>query len=176
MAELNEQLKSVAKEYARQFGQVIGADVDHWVGGDDAGITMCCFGDCLFFTLADMQVVIDRLPDHLARYGSREAVGQKVREWVEWWWEDIPEFVYYEAERIYYDLQPIISLRQWLDGTPREDVNPWSASVAARRRRIFQMHVVNELTAEYGEFTDLRTVAQYIENEMSSYEKTEENE
>lgn len=39
---MKEQLRSVAKEYARQFGKIIGIEPDYWVGEDmSVGAKMC---------------------------------------------------------------------------------------------------------------------------------------
>ncbi len=48
---MKEQLRAVAKEYARQFGKIIGIEPDYWVGGD-ISLEACAFAD-YFFDLND---------------------------------------------------------------------------------------------------------------------------
>ena len=58
---MKEQLRAVAKEYARQFGKIIGIEPAYWVG-EDMSVGACAFGD-YYFNLYDMQEVIDHLDD-----------------------------------------------------------------------------------------------------------------
>lgn len=127
MEQLNKQLWAIAKEYARQFGEVIGVEPEYWVGVDDEGngtIDICCFGDTLFFSFEEMQEVIDNLPKWVERYGSREAVGDEVRLWVDWWLDDAEQRGYTQPEfaqaRTTPTFTPQINLRSWLMGCPRE--------------------------------------------------------
>ena len=76
---MKEQLRAVAKEYARQFGKVIGHDPDYWVA-DDYVINTCVFGD-YFFDLENMQVVIDNLDRWVKKHGTIEKVAAEVIDW-----------------------------------------------------------------------------------------------
>ena len=73
---MKEQLRAVAKEYARQFGKIIGIAPDYWVG-EDMSVGACAFGD-YYFNLYDMQEVIDHLDDWVKEYGTIEKVGAEV--------------------------------------------------------------------------------------------------
>lgn len=95
---MKEQLRAVAKEYARQFGKIIGMNPDYWVG-EDMSVGACAFGD-YYFNLYDMQEVIDHLDDWVEEYGTIEKVGDEVIGWHEWMTEH--EFR--------------IGLYAWLDG------------------------------------------------------------
>jgi hypothetical protein len=79
---MKEQLRAVAKEYARQFGDVIGVKPTYWVGGD-ISLGVCAYGD-YFFGLENMQVVIDHLDKWLSMYGNTENVGEEVCDWHDW--------------------------------------------------------------------------------------------
>ena len=79
---MKEQLRAVAKEYARQFGKIIGHDPDYWVAGDYV-INTCVFGD-YFFDLENMQVVVDHLDKWVSMYENAEKVGNEVIEWNVW--------------------------------------------------------------------------------------------
>lgn len=121
---LNEQLWAVAKEYARQFGEVIGMEPEFWVGDTP---DICCFGDVDYYTLNEMQQVIDRLPQHIRRYGSREAVGDEIRAWTNWWLENDGAHRFNERvlRRVTHQLRPNINLDSWLRGCPREERKPY---------------------------------------------------
>ena len=79
---MKEQLRAVAKEYARQFGKIIGHDPDYWVAGDYV-INTCVFGD-YFFDLENMQVVVDHLDKWVSMYENAEKVGKEVCDWYDW--------------------------------------------------------------------------------------------
>ena len=79
---MKEQLRAVAKEYARQFGKIIGIEPAYWVG-EDMSVGACAFGD-YYFNLYDMQEVIDHLDDWVKEYGTIEKVGAEVLGWHDW--------------------------------------------------------------------------------------------
>lgn len=125
---LNEQLWAVTKEYARQFGEIIGMEPEHCVG--DCPSDMWCFGDTMFFSLEEMQQVVDRLPEYINKYGDKATVGYEIHDWVNWWLDDMSE--HREARlmelveaRVTRQLRPNISLQAWLDGCPRTERDPW---------------------------------------------------
>jgi len=112
---LQSQLRDVALDYMKQVAKLLNRDPRdcHWVGTDDheRGIyTICDLGDITFLTLDQMQVIIDRLPEWLARYGSPEAVAQEIDDWMEWSIQ----------EENMLDGHPRINLEHWLMGCPRE--------------------------------------------------------
>ena len=79
---MKEQLRAVAKEYARQFGEIIGIKPSYWVGADYS-LGPCAFGD-YFFDLENTQVVIDHLDKWVSMYGNTENVGEEVCDWYDW--------------------------------------------------------------------------------------------
>ena len=76
---MKEQLRAVAKEYARQFGKIIGVAPDYWVGGN-ISLGPCAYAD-YFFDLDSMQVIVDNLDKWVKKYGTIEKVGFEVIEW-----------------------------------------------------------------------------------------------
>ena len=112
---LQSQLRDVALDYMKQVAKLLNRDPRdcHWVGTDnhERGIyTICDLGDITFLTLDQMQVIIDRLPDWLRRYGTTEAVAQEIDDWMEWSIQ----------EENWLDGHPRINLEHWLMGCPRE--------------------------------------------------------
>ena len=157
MNKLNEQMWSVAKEYARLFGEVIGMEPEFWVG--DCPV-MCCFGDTMFFSLEDMRKVIDNLPRYIRRYGSRKAVGREIEEWVNWWLDGIYDDITMERilPRVTQQLRVNISLVAWLDGYPREGCKPFSGPDADFLRLLSDKDTLSRLIREYGPDRELKVV------------------
>lgn len=178
---LKEEMWAVAKEYARQFGEVVGESVNFWVADDPE---VCDFGDTLFFTLDEMRLVVDNLPMYVKKYGSKEAVGQEIRDWVEWW-------LYVPAgdtagtldgelvmERVTKQLRPNINLRAWLNGCPREDREAWSGPDADYMSLQSDSKTLERLIADYGRDARLQDVAEdvAISLERESAKKRERDE
>lgn len=152
---LEQQLWAIAKEIARQFGEVIGSQPDYWVSDDPTGV--CSFGDTYFFNLTEMKQVIDNLPRYIQRYGSREAVGEEIANWTNWWLDNQPADIAREfiTERIIHTVRPKISLKAWLDGAPRT-----TAAYEPSRYRELQnvRNVLIRLIAERGPHNTLQDV------------------
>lgn len=179
MHNLNEQLWAVAKEYARQFSAVIGADVNHWVGGTEAEVSLCCFGDIYFFSLAQMQQVVDNLPQLVARYGSASAVGDEIRAWIEWCIEDVPDdLLVYEVltERTVIDIRPRISLISWLEGPAPSGAKPWDTDRADYERDRHHLSVIDKLLDHLRPDNTLADAQRYLRRLMSIYEEAQKNE
>jgi len=123
MKKLKDTLWSVAKEYARLVGQVIGQDPEFWVA-EDISVSVCCFGDVWFLTLEEMQIIIDHMEKWLARYGTSQAVGQEVTDWLDWTIEDS-----YDPDRDQYRRHARINLWSWLTGLRPEDIQDHPADV-----------------------------------------------
>lgn len=175
--ELKKKMWEVAHEYARKFGEVIGVDVDHWVGESPE---ICCYGDLFFFSLDEMRMVVDNLPKYVKKYGSKEAVGQEVKDWVYWWTDNlagdvadtIMELV---MERVTKQLRPNINLAAWLDGCPRHGREAWSGPDADYMRLQNERQTLEMLIADYGKKKRLEEVMRSVDEklERASREKRE---
>ena len=155
---LNEQLWAVAKEYARQFGEIIGMEPEHWVGDCP---DVCCFGDCYFFNLEEIREVVDDIAKYTERYGSKEAVGDEIRDWEDWWLDsqhDETATMERVLPRVTGQLRVNISLKHWLDGCPREDREPWSGPDADFMRLQNDHDTVGRLIKEYGPDNNLANI------------------
>ena len=103
--------------YVKRFSYIIGIDFEFWVGDmreeDRAAdrpsdsVDVAQFGD-YFFNLSDIRTVVDNYRHWLQRYGTREAVGQEVRDWQ-----------YYTVDRLGKGKE-YINLFHWLSGVPRD--------------------------------------------------------
>jgi hypothetical protein len=148
---LTTQLWSIAKEIARQFGEVIEMEPEFWVNDDPTDI--CAFGDTYFFTLTEMKQVIDNLPRYIKQYGTREAVGEEIRAWVDWWLSDATADqldIEYTAARITHTVRPNINLKGWLDGCPRTERHPYDGEVGTYNTLRRQHTMLMQLLVEYG--------------------------
>ena len=107
----------VLEFYTYSFSEIIGVDFDYWVGDmreedKQAGrptqpVDVAQFGDYIF-DLSDIRTVVDNYRYWLQRYGTREAVGQEVRDWQ-----------YYTVDRLGKGKE-YINLFHWLSGVPRD--------------------------------------------------------
>lgn len=103
--------------YVRRFSSIIGVDFDYWVcdmreedkqaDRPTQPVDVANFGD-YYFNLDDIRTVVDNYKYWLQRYGTREAVGQEVRDWQ-----------YYVVERM-SEKKNYINLFNWLNGAPRD--------------------------------------------------------
>ena len=103
--------------YTDRFSHIIGVDFDYWVGDmreedkqarrPTQPVNVAQFGD-YFFDLEDIRTVVDNYKYWLQRYGTREAVGQEVRDWQ-----------YYVTERM-SKKKIHLNLFHWLNGAPRD--------------------------------------------------------
>ena len=103
--------------YIARFSHIIGVDFDYWVGDmreedkeadrPSQSVDVAQFGE-YFFNLVDIRTVVDNYRYWLQRYGTREAVGQEVRDWQ-----------YYTVDRLGKGKE-YINLFHWLNGVPRD--------------------------------------------------------
>lgn len=103
--------------YTDRFSHIIGVNFDYWVADmreEDKQadrpthpVDVANFGD-YYFDLEDIRTVVDNYKYWLERYGTREAVGQEVRDWQ-----------YYVVERM-SEKKNYINLFNWLNGAPRD--------------------------------------------------------
>lgn len=142
-------LLGVAKEYARIFGDIVGSELEFFVGDDPTDVA--CFGDSLFFSLSEMRDVVDNIDAYVARYGSKDAVGQEIRDWVYWWVDADSNNALMERiePRVTHHLWPNISLKAWLDGCPRQEREPFSGPDAEYLRLKNDADTLTRLIAEY---------------------------
>ena len=159
-------LLGVAKEYARIFGDIIESELEFFVGDDPAD--MACFGDSFFFSLSEMRDVVDNIDAYKARYGSKEAVGQEIRDWVYWWTDgDSGNALMERIEpRVTYHLWPNISLKAWLIGCPRQERKPFSGPDAEYMRLQNDANTLKRLIAEYRGSRSLDNVLKNVQAQL----------
>lgn len=177
METLKEQLWAVAKEYARQFGEIIGMEPEYCVG--DCPSDMWCFGDTMFFSLEEMQMVVDNIDIYTKRYVNKATVGYEIHDWVNWWMDSVPSGetagtatrIELVEARVTRQLRPNISLKAWLDGRPREDREPWSGPDGELMRLKDAAAHITTLIADYGENRSLGNVLVNLNARIELLEK-----
>ena len=162
MNKLQETLWQVAREYARQFGELLGVGPEFWVADQP---WMCSFGDCYFFTLEEMAGVIDNLEELTIRWGTRSRIGDQIRAWVDWWMESGIKAYDHERleERVTHQLRVNINLGQWLAGCPREGREPFEGPDATYNRYLNERDTLRSLIEEYRENRTLGNVLASVE-------------
>jgi hypothetical protein len=157
-------LLGVAKEYARIFGQIIESELEFFVGDDPTD--MACFGDCLFFSLSEMRDVVDNIDAYQARYGSKEAVGQEIRDWVYWWADSSNVLMERIQPRVTHQIWPNISLKAWLDGCPRQEREPFNGPDAEYMRLQNDADTLKRLIAEYRGNRSLDNILENVQTQL----------
>ena len=103
--------------YTDRFSHIIGVNFDYWVADmreedkqadrPTQPVDVANFGD-YYFNLDEIRTVVDNYKYWLQRYGTREAVGQEVRDWQ-----------YYTVDCLGKGKE-CINLFHWLNGAPRD--------------------------------------------------------
>ena len=168
MTNLKETAWSVAKEYARQVAELLDLNPQdcYWVGSDNderKTIDICDMGTgTLFLTLDEIQTIIDRLPEWIARYGSREAVADEINDWNEWWLQDATDITEAARQRIIHTLRPRLCLRDWLSGTRETDIADTNSVQTDYIRLTNDTETLDRLIREYGENRSIGNVRQQL--------------
>lgn len=162
---INDLIWQAAREYARQFGELLGVGPEFWIADQP---WMCCFGDCYYFTLEEMAGVIDQLDKHIERWGTKESVGDQIREWVDWWMDSGMKAWDHERmeERVTHQLRVNINLGAWLAGCPREGREPFAGPDATYNRHLNDRDTLKRLIAEYRENRTLGNVLASVETQL----------
>jgi hypothetical protein len=145
---LKEQLMQAAREYADRFGEILGAEPEFCVG--DTPTDLWCFGDCYFFNLYEMVPVVDRIDKYINIYGSKEAVGDRIRQWVDWWLDDGATLkIEIVRARVTHRLRVNINLTAWLDGIEPKERAAFSGPDADYLRLTNDHDTLTRLIAEF---------------------------
>ena len=121
----------------------------------------------------DLQVIIDNLDKWIEKYGSREAVAQRIDAWTEWWLSDMSELkkawdvvdVWESRKQRFLRTVPRINLDAWLRGCP---VPPYEESIYDRKTRLkVERELLMHYVDEFGGYTQLRDVLYQVEGQLS---------
>ena len=110
-----EKFRDLCQWYADSVGRVIDYRPEYWVA-EEINRDVCCYGDCYFLSLDEMQIIIDHLDKWVHRYGSERKVGYEVVKWMEWCVMDLND------SSVTHRTTPRINLWSWLNGLRPEDI------------------------------------------------------
>ena len=145
---MKEQLRAVAKEYARQFGKIIGIAPDY--EDDDLSLGVFAYGD-YFFNLKEIQVVVDNLDRWIKKHGTIENVAAEVIDWHDY------AFIIEHSQNLF----------SWLDG------HRPTANEIELERICGQINVLREIVELYPSHT-VGNVIMQLEARVKELSKTKE--
>lgn len=175
-SKLTQQKRSVMNEYAMQVAALMGFPKQFsWIADihETSDLDALEIGEGAYYLgWTDLQVIIDKLDVWIEKYGSREAVAERITAWNDWWLEDysahngcnIVDIWESKAQR-FLCMCPRICLEAWLMGVP---VTPYEENVYDRKRRLtvereMMMHYIDE----FGGYTQLRDLLYQIEGQLA---------
>lgn len=81
---LKERLYEIALEYSKKVSELLGVQEGYWVAKDIC-INVCDFGDTMFLSLSNMQVIVEHYDKWLEKYGDKEKVTDRVLSWFDYY-------------------------------------------------------------------------------------------
>ena len=176
-SKLTQQKRSVMNEYAMQVAALMGFPKDFsWIADihETSDLDALEIGEGAYYLgWTDLQVIIDNIDVWIEKYGSREAVAERITAWNDWWLDDHSERngcnivdIWESRKQRFRCTCPRINLKAWLMGAP---VTPYEENVYDRKRRLtvereMMMHYVDE----FGGYIELRDLLYEIENQLDN--------
>lgn len=175
-SKLTQQKRSVMNEYAMQVAALMGFPKDFsWIAdiNETSDLDALEIGEGAYYLgWTDLQVIIDKLDVWIEKYGSREAVAERIVAWNDWWLEDYSEHngctivdIFESKKQRFLCMCPRICLEAWLMGVP---VTPYEENVYDRKRRLtVEREMVMHYIDEFGGYTQLRDLLYQIEDQLA---------
>ena len=175
-SKLTQQKRSVMNEYAMQVAALMGFPKQFsWIAdiNETSELDALEIGDGAYYLgWTDLQVIIDKLEVWIEKYGSREAVAERITAWNDWWLDDYSEHngcnivdIWESKAQRFLCMCPRICLEAWLMGAP---VTPYEENVYDRKRRLtVEREMVMHYIDEYGGYTQLRDLLYQIEGQLA---------
>ena len=176
-SKLTQQKRSVMNEYAMQVAALMGFPKQFsWIAdiNETSDLDALEIGEGAYYLgWTDLQVIIDNLDKWIEKYGSREAVAERIAAWNDWWLDDYSEHngcnivdIWESKAQRFRCTCPRINLKAWMTGAP---VTPYEENVYDRKRRLtvereMMMHYVDE----FGGYIELRDLLYEIENQLDN--------
>lgn len=176
-SKLTQQKRSVMNEYAMQVAALMGFPKQFsWIADihETSDLDALEIGEGAYYLgWTDLQVIIDKLDVWIEKYGSREAVAERITAWNDWWLEDYSEHnsctiidIWESKKQRFLCMCPRICLEAWLMGAP---VRPYEENVYDRKQRLtvereMMMHYIDE----FGGYIELRDLLYEIENQLDN--------
>lgn len=176
-SKLTQQKRSVMNEYAMQVAALMGFPKQFsWIADihETSDLDALEIGEGAYYLgWTDLQVIIDKLDVWIEKYGSREALAQRIDAWTEWWLSDMSELkkawdvvdVWESRKQRFLRTVPRINLDAWLRGCP---VTPYEESIYDRKTRLkVERELLMHYVDEFGGYTQLRDVLYQVEGQFN---------
>lgn len=175
-SKLTQQKRSVMNEYAMQVAALMGFPKQFsWIAdiNETSALDALEIGEGAYYLgWTDLQVIIDNLDKWIEKYGSREAVAERITAWNDWWLEDYSEHnsctivdIWESKKQRFLCMCPRICLEAWLMGAP---VTPYEESIYDRKTRLkVERELLMHYVDEFGGYTQLRDVLYQVEGQFN---------
>ena len=175
-SKLTQQKRSVMNEYAMQVAALMGFPKQFsWIAdiNETSSLDALEIGEGAYYLgWTDLQVIIDNLDKWIEKYGSREAVAERITAWNDWWLNDYFEHndgatvaIWESKAQRFLRTVPRINLDAWLRGCP---VTPYEESIYDRKTRLkVERELLMHYVDEFGGYTQLRDVLYQVEGQFN---------
>ena len=144
-SKLTQQKRSVMNEYAMQVAALMGFPKDFsWIADihETSDLDVLEIGEGAYYLgWTDLQVIIDKLDVWIEKYGSREAVAERITAWNDWWLDEYSEH----------------------NGSSIVDI--WESK---KRRLTVEREMMMHYIDEFGGYIELRDLLYEIENQLDN--------
>lgn len=180
-SKLTQQKRSVMNEYAMQVAALMGRPKQfEWIADiqENSDLDVLEVGEgWMFFGWTELQVIIDKLDVWIEKYGSREAVAERIEAWTDWWLgdnsnikkeQDIVDI--WESRRQHYlRTIPRVNLKEWLMGAP---IPSDEEDAFERRTRLkVERELLMRYISEHGGYMQLRDLLYEVEKHLEEASK-----
>jgi len=159
METLNQMLTSISNEYARQVTKLLDQSKYEWVGYYNT-FGQCMIGEDYWFTLDELQTIVDDMDKWVSIYKTRDNVASEIIKWQRSWNNSSHRAKTIVCKDYVTHIVPNINLRSWLMGL-RESKNKNSITVN------YKLLSARAIAEEFGLDCNLKDVINHLESERA---------
>lgn len=179
-SKLTQQKRSVMNEYAMQVAALMGFPKQFsWIAdiNETSELDALEIGEGAYYLgWTDLQVIIDKLDVWIEKYGSREAVAERITAWTDWWLDDYSEHngctivdIWESRRQHYLRTIPRVNLKEWLMGAP---IPSDEEDAFERRTRLkVERELLMRYISEHGGYMQLRDLLYEVEKHLEEASK-----
>ena len=180
-SKLTQQKRSVMNEYAMQVAALMGCPKQfEWIADiqENSDLDVLEVGEgWMFFGWTELQVIIDKLDVWIEKYGSREAVAERIEAWTDWWLGDNSNIkkeqgivdIWESRRQHYLRTIPRVNLKEWLTGAP---IPSDEEDAFERRTRLkVERELLMRYISEHGGYMQLRDLLYEVEKHLEEASK-----
>lgn len=165
METLNQMLTSISNEYARQVTKLLDESTYEWIGHYNTFGT-CVIGEDYWFTLDELQIIVDDMDKWVNIYKTRDNVASEIIKWQRRWNNSSHRAKTIVCKDYVTHIVPNINLRSWLMGL-RESKNQNSITVK------YKLLSARAIVEEFGWNINLMDIIHCLEKARSKCLKDE---